>query len=340
MNTKRAIKEFLFKINKNPISLKLYDDEIQKRSHLKLTDIPALSKHIQMFSPYTNEINRSNDWYGHAAVFKKYLNLPNNYQFKLIIEHGFYLTDHVSAAELENKLPVFITYNNYRQKVLKKYAEEAYNIGPFINYASHLYTKKQLAFEKKRLGKSLLYFPMHSSFEIDVKYSRQQICDRIKKLGKKFDSVRICLYWADVIKGYHKIYQDYGFECVTAGHILDPLFLPRLKSIIEISSSTISNVVSTQVGYSIFMGKPHYIMPLNPQIDCGNKLKSYKGFISNYFETDIYNLFLKEFSQMKDHITPKQKQLVSKFWGFHAIKKKSEFVKIVQHSEILFKKNH
>jgi hypothetical protein len=340
MKIKKVIKEFLFAINKNPISTGLYQKEIKNRSKLKLTDIAPLSKHIQMFSPYTSEINHSNDWYGHAHTFKKYLGLPSDYRFKSIIEHGFYLTNHISEAELENQLPTFITYSNFRRDVLKKYGKDAFNIGPFINYASHYLSPRQIGLEKKRLGQSLLYFPMHSSFEIDVKYGRHEICKRIRKIGRDFNSVRICLYWADVIKGYHQIYQDYGFECVTAGHILDPLFLPRLKSIIETSSATISNVVSTQVGYCIFMGKPHYVMPLKTDIDCEKKLKTYKSFISNYFETDLYQRFLHEFSEMKNGITPKQRQLVNQYWGVDQIKSKNEFLKIVHLSEKYFKEQH
>ena len=58
--------------------------------------------------------------------------------------------------------------------------------------------------------------------------------------------------------GHTETYLEHGFECVTAGHIYDPFFLSRLKSIIDLATITTSNEIGTHIGYCIFMGKPHY----------------------------------------------------------------------------------
>ena len=47
---------------------------------------------------------------------------------------------------------------------------------------------------------------------------------------------------------------------VTAGYIMDPLFLSRLKSIIQLSDLTMSNNVGTHLGYCIYLNKPHWIV--------------------------------------------------------------------------------
>src|SRR3989338_6080314 len=117
---------------------------------MNLTDIYSLSKHIQVFSPFTYEINPANDWYGHANIFKKYLGLPQNYQFKFIIEHGTFPTEQVSEVELEPELSVFLTYSNYRVGILKRYSGHAFSIGPFIHYTPTFYSKEKIISEKKR----------------------------------------------------------------------------------------------------------------------------------------------------------------------------------------------
>src|SRR3989344_6965030 len=81
-NLRIFAKNILYKINKNPVSKALYDYEIQKRSGMPFTSILQLSRHIQMFSPFTCELQPVNDWYGHATILKKFLGLPKNYQFK------------------------------------------------------------------------------------------------------------------------------------------------------------------------------------------------------------------------------------------------------------------
>ena len=118
INLKKTAKNILYNINKNPIAKILYKRDIESRSQLPLTDIESLSKHINIFAPYTNELQPVNDWYGHAKTFKKFLGLPETYQFKFIIEHGLYLSEQVASVELESNLPSFITYSQYRVQIL------------------------------------------------------------------------------------------------------------------------------------------------------------------------------------------------------------------------------
>src|SRR6185436_2930621 len=131
-------------LHRNPINKNYYNRQIQERSKLDLTDIIPLSKDINLYSAVSREIHKPNDWYGHATVFKKFLGLDLNYQFKFISEHGVYLCSEISKAEIDKALPAYITYSNYRIKYLKKYKDDVYNIGAFIHYANHYLNKKKL----------------------------------------------------------------------------------------------------------------------------------------------------------------------------------------------------
>lgn len=333
MDIKKPAKKVLYYLQKNPISRLLYKKEVVKRSQLPFADILPLSRHINMFSPFTSEIHPPNDWYGHAKIFKKFLGLLENYSFKFIIEHGTYLNNEVAPAELETKLPTFITYSNRRIKILKRYGDYAFSIGPFISYASDLLSAKELAGEKERIGKCLLVFPMHSCLDRDFIFNAYEFCKLIKKLGKNFNTIRVCLYWVDVLKGKYKPYQDFGFECVTAGHILDPLFLPRLKSMIKTSDLTVSNDISTQIPYCISLKKPHCVIPQKHYIS-GNKNQIIED--ASLTNSKPYKVLLKTFSKLESKITQKQLELVNFYWGLNQTKTKKQFLDIVSRSEEIY----
>jgi len=331
---KKFLKKILYKANRNPISKIIYSKEIRSRSKLHLTDIKALSKSINMFSPYTNELQPVNDWYGHATVLKQFLDLPKDYQFKFIIEHGTYFSDQVADIELESDLPSFVTYSEYRAKILKKYRPHTYVIGPLIHYASHYLTYSELKKEKKRLGKTLLFFPSHSLIGLTNEFDMDWSYKKIKAIGKGFDTIRVCIYWRDVLLGKHKFYQEKGLECVTAGHILDSLFLSRLKSIIHTADLTISNDASSPLSYCIYMDKPYIIFYQRPQM---HGKKYFKKVMTDYWKSRPYNQIVKEFSKIQFRINSEQRKLMNFYCGTNKVKSKTELLKIVEETEKLFR---
>ena len=334
MNIKNLIKKALYTFHKNPLSKLLFSKEIQYRSKLPITEVENLSKHINMFSPYTDELQPVNDWYGHATILKKFLGLPQTYQFKFIIEHGTYFSDQVADIELESDLPSFVTYSDFRAKILKKYRHYTYAIGPLIHYAPHYLTEEQLNKEKKRLGKTILFFPSHSLIGLTNDYDRDWSYKKIKSVARGFDTIRICVYWKDVLLGKHKYYQSKGLECVTAGHILDPLFLPRVKSIIQTADLTVSNDASSPLSYCIYMNKPHIIFYQRPKM---SGKKYFKKIMTDYWKSDPYNQVVKAFSKIQFHITRKQRELINYYCGTNNVKIKTELKKIIQETELVYK---
>jgi hypothetical protein len=323
---KQSIKKTFYRANRNPLSVKLFRREIEHRANLPFTDIHSLAKPINMFAPFTKEIHPANDWYGHATNLKKYLGLPLNYSFKFIMEHGLYLNNQVDQIDLESNLKSFVTYSQYRENILLKHRPHAFSIGPFIHYAESLLSPKEIEKERKRLGKSMLFFPAHSTPVIGMEFDADKLCKDIKKLSKGMDSVRICIYWKDVLMGRDKIYKEYGFECVTAGHMLDPNFLPRLKSLILISDLTASNIISSQAGFCIFLQKPHIL--INNRLEL-KTTKEWNKRIHESLESDGYVEVAREFSKKNFKISQIQKKLVQKYWGSDLTKTKKELKKII-----------
>lgn len=333
MDIKKPAKKALYCFYANPLSKILYNNEINKRSYLHSDEIILLSQKINMFSPFSPEIHKPNDWYGHAKLFKKFLGLSPNYKFKFAIEHGTYLNDEIAKIDLEANLPTIITYSKNRADTLKKRGYHVFSIGPFIHYAPDFLSENEFSKEKKLLGKNLLVFPMHSTMDTNFNFNITKLCKVIEKLGKDFNKIRICLYWIDILNGHYKIYQNFGFECVTAGHILDPLFIPRLKSIIKLADYTISNGISTHVAYNIFLNKPHYIIPQKFYLSGNPKEIKTNSILVN---SDPYKKILNAFSKPGLKISAEQRRLVDYYWGMNEVKTKKEFLNIVNKTESIY----
>ncbi len=68
MNTRKFIKDQLYFLNSNPFSRLLFEQEIIRRSRLPLLAINDLTKRLNMFSPFTAELHKPNDWYGKLPI--------------------------------------------------------------------------------------------------------------------------------------------------------------------------------------------------------------------------------------------------------------------------------
>lgn len=276
--------------------------------------------------------------YAMDKILKLYCGLSNTFKIHALFEHGVIITDYVGGAFRAHECLPSIVSSKYRVDVLKKQKDYhgAFAIGPYIHYCDSLLEDNQFKEEKNRLGKNLLVFPSHSVDGNISKFDYESFLNNIKKYSDDFDSVRVCMYYKDVQLGRHEIYQKNGFEVVTAGHIFDYNFLPRLKSIIELSDMTMSNNVGTHLGYCIYLNKPHFIdLSQNVEYvkeknDRESKLidETTKQVI-NIMDTNDNVLLIKNlFSNFDKKINKDQYELVSYLWGFDEVKSPIELKSI------------
>ena len=113
---------------------------------------------------------------------------------------------------------------------------------------------------ERKYGTVLLAFPAHSTHTITVQYDETELLEKIREQAPHFDTVFVCLYWKDFLLGRASSYEEAGFVCVSAGHIFDHNFVPRLRTLFELSDCTLSNRIGSYTGYSIFLGKPHLLI--------------------------------------------------------------------------------
>lgn len=305
----------------------------------RILNYKILSKKFRI---YNKEIYLSNNFYGIANSLNNYSRY--NFKIKACIEHGLYIGNHTDEFETRNDfIPSIITFSNYRKKIIQKVSNKlVFTIGPYIHYANELLSEEDYIDEKKKIGKNLLVIPTHSIENINFNYNLEQFVQKIKSVKDEyeFDTVNICLYWADICRGLDKIYIKNGFNIVTAGYRDDIKFLSRLKTLIKLSDLTMSNGVGTHVGYCVYLNRPHYIM--NQHINIVTKNRKYydKEFMNRDFESSekIQQEIYEKFRKVQFNITNDQWELCNKYWGFDKIKSSVELKFIFGFIDVVFKK--
>jgi hypothetical protein len=312
-----------------------------------MTDLKRLSFNIPHI--ITDEALEFNDTYFQALALKKYCNIDRHYQLKCAIEHGAgmingNLSEYAARQNINNDAPGIITMSKLSEDIYKKVCTKThYAIGPYIAYAKNFLSDEERIKEKERLGRVLLFFPDHSIHYYQIEYDIKQIINYLKEIGKDYDTIRVCLYWKDISLGHAKKYQNAGFECVSAGQIYNENFLPRLRSIIELSDMTISNHLGTTLGYCIYLKKPHQIYRQKLVAKPGDNNKEDNSTIKNNFLNDnnsaIREMIFSAFKDLQSDIASEQYDLIDKYWGLSCIKSPEELKAIFDECETNYQHN-
>ncbi len=304
-----------------------------ERKRLHFSKIFELSEDFSFaeIKSITTDKDEAN-FYGDFFILNKYCDsiFPPLPPVKFSIQHGV-----IFFAENWEQKKSNCTNFVWSKRIAEIFTNElgcksAFPIGSPFFYAKSLLSENEIKNEKKRLGRNLLAFPMHSTHWVLCKYNPEHFINVLKEQQNNFDTIRICLYWKDIQKGAAEPFRKEGFECVTCGHIFDPYFLQRQKSLFEIADATISNRIGSQAGYSIGMNKPHWIIPDSfDKIDDGNSAVYADSIISGEKEKKfmyITDAFLNNSSFV---ITQQQKKIVDEFWGISCIKSPEEIKHLI-----------
>lgn len=277
-----------------------------------------------------------NRFYNHGGLIKDYCGFYGS--SCIAIEHGLFWGNMVSANQYKEIYPAIMTFGDYRYDYLSKQTQQdIIKIGPYINYAKNLYPDKFMEYLKKYLGKTLLVFPAHSTWAVNINYDIDTFIDYIEKISKRYsyDSVIVCMYSRDVEIKISKKYEEKGYIIVTCGNRYDSNFMNKLKTIINLSDYVLSNRLGTYLGYSIFLNKPFsiYIQQIN---ESGRGIDGFKRNTIKFNEfEEVYKVQLQEFEEVfKDYnedISKSQYELVNLYWGFDYIKTKEEIKSILDY---------
>lgn len=222
-----------------------------------LSDLAALSADRPL--PGTVDF-WANTFYGHAAVLKRYAGLPPALALKAAVEHGPYILGDHWDQDINAPFPALLVFSPDRYRTLAGLTRKlVFGLGPLIHYAAPLLGPEALDLEKRRLGRTLLVFPPKSTHHITAEYALSVFFREIEARSAGFDTVLACLYWRDIQLGREQPFRERGWPCVSAGHIYDPEFLPRLRAIIELSDAALTMDYGTHIGYCLHLGRPVHI---------------------------------------------------------------------------------
>lgn len=309
-----------------------YQKEIYRRSRISLKDIKALSRPVPDDWFYAGVIDSDEAFfYGDLQAMLHYSGLsslvvpPKN----LGVQHGYVFE--IRDWEKSKLKKRNLVWSKRIVELYHKHTDnpDVYAVGAPFFYAQSFLNREQLAAEKIRLGKNLLAFPMHSQTLVDTNYNPDKFLEILRNERRRFDTVRVCMYWKDILRGSHKIYEDAGFECVCNGHLFDSNFLRRQKTFFELADATISNGVGSHIGYSVFMKKAHRLIDdeceyvnINKRGDAIDLTEVSRG---ESFQK-IKNAFL---DNEKYEINQQQFDVVDEFWGISDMKSPEELKKLL-----------
>lgn len=295
------------------------------------------------FSSSYYPLVRNNRFYGDELLLRKYSGMKKD--LHAIIEHGLYFGNNKAKVgyNFEWEIGNILTLGDYRKKLINDVYPEYYceTIGPLIHYAD-IDREYQNGIERKLKNneRALLFFPVHGNELFSPIYNARNTVNCIMKIANEKDcyNVIICVYY-DSKNIYQNICDELNTDRIvvtTCGNRYDDNFLCRQKALIEMADLTMSNSLGTHIGYCIYMGKPHILLPQEFSYK-GNKEQLKRDFgdsnrSSNWksdYEQEI-NMFQNIFSPEYNEITDDQLETCNYYWGIDKIKTPKEIREIYQ----------
>jgi len=277
----------------------------------------------------TYELHESNDFYGHAALLKRYAGWPARSSLKLAIEHGIALHDTIWVNDLGTEMPLFLCAGAARAERYEREAggrRRALPIGPMIHYAAALTPS-----DPPSGRRVLLVFPTHSSHRVKVRYDQAAFLTRLEALSREFDEVVVCIYWRDVLDGAARPYAERGYACVTAGHMFDPGFLPRLVKLLRDATLVYTNEVGSQILYATMLDRPSWVERGEIRYEAPPEVlrEDVPDFLEHPYVTGLLGLF----STRSDTVTLAQRQFVKQLAGAAHLRSPAQLRSILADAE-------
>lgn len=298
---------------------------LQNASKLEITDLKNLCFGINNIPSV--DFVATNASYGHAYHLKQYAGIDINAGLNCTITHGMNITSW-SACEVEvsHLVNIILTYSEYCKKIIENVTNmNAVPIGPMIAYAQKYCTDEELKKRKKENGRTLLVFPTHGISDANIVYDVELFCKEINSIGKAFDTIMVCLHFADVKAGLDKVYRKKGYKVVCAGVGTDVNFLNRQRMILELSDAVMGNSFTTGLAYALYLNKPVYVFGQEIKFDNKSSNNFTQLHIDNSLATEFYELSSdKSFGNLE-----KQKQWGNYYFGFDKVKSKEELSELL-----------
>jgi SAM-dependent methyltransferase len=182
-----------------------------------------------------------------------------------VVEHGFIFPlafNDLPTPERESSLPLMGVTSRLRIPFAEANSHKlCFALGPLNAYSKCSFPPEALAFLRRCSGRTLLVFPTHSTTSSEIEFDLEGMIEQIEEKRKHFDTVRFCIYWADLLKSspWVRKLAEHG-NLVTVGHPWDPSFQENLRSHLDMADVVASNSGVSAIGYAAHLGKPIWLL--------------------------------------------------------------------------------
>lgn len=265
--------------------------------------------------------NLETTMYGHGKALYKYAyaGFEGEVPYRKIpyVEHGIYFGGNYWPIAHHFSI---ISQGTFREEILHKTLPELpiFSVGPLVHYAEPMISETEISEYKKKLGKTLFVFPTHDYENSKTEYGRQSFVDSIMNTyAKSFDTVLVSAFWNDVADPVYDMFKAYGAKIVSCGFKFDTNFIRRLKTLMLVSDATLGNSLGTHIGYSLYLNRPHILIPCvgMTQYDKGAALRDDKigknerfSELSKFWDILSYQNYL-------DGVDNRSNSMYKEYWG-------------------------
>lgn len=282
----------------------LYACASKKRTAELLSLVREMSSLDTISDPFSlrmlrNEVEEGRVWYTYNeditnclcygiwdALFP-FANRERAYQTPSV-EHGLILSNAVTKEMYKTSRPACVTFGSYRKNLIQeRIPVPVFTVGPYIQYARSFYSESQEQEFHRKAGRTLLYFLSHGVNKTAVNRTEDAIVQKLKEMSRQFDTVLVSVFWWDINESIVDRLASEGFRIVSAGFVNDPVFLPRLKSIISMSDLAVSDSLGTHAAYCSALGIPFAMLDSPPEYVSGSNGRVIIDKSSNVAEAEI-----------------------------------------------------
>ena len=283
----------------------------------------------------THELHIQNAYYGHATVLKTFAGIPQRRSLKVAIEHAVAVVSEVWTVDAETAMPMFLCASEERARTYSALfpGTEAVAVGPMIEYADTLR-------DPNPVGGRLVAFPAHSTHHIKAQWDPTFFVNQLLDERNRWGEVVVCLYWRDILAGLNEPFEAAGFRCVTAGHMYDTAFLPRLRTIIESAEAVITNEVGSHVLYSVYLQRPARIVPEDIDYVAAPEVLERDGATPQHWQGETIRTIRELFEHDTYALTQQQTDFVGALTGRSSRRSRTDMKEILTRAEEQYRDQH
>lgn len=244
------------------------------------------------------------------------------------IEHGFFPEDIVSNETFKTARMTCATFSDYRKEIIRaKTNLPVFTVGPYIQYANSYYDQEKLAAEKSTLGKTLLFFVSHSVDAVSVSRNDELLINQLHELGADHSTIMISVFWWDICSPFVQRCKKEGFKVVSAGYLNDPMFLRRLRTIIELADDIYSDALGTHTSYCAALG--NYCKMITCETSFSQQMRKRGAYIEEVIQQANSNM-------IEDELNEHALDTLRRYWGLGVYRNPEERMLIASISSDLF----